>query len=55
MGALKDEMQQATPKQMARTTNEVMHDALGTSSKEEERVRRTVSAATFQLQVLSYF
>jgi hypothetical protein len=39
-GALQDEMQvppeQTTPEQMAQMSDEVMHDALGTLSEEEE-------------------
>jgi hypothetical protein len=53
-------VEQATPDQMTRTTNELMHDAFGTWFKEEEGhkeegVRRTGSAAVNQQHALSYF
>jgi hypothetical protein len=53
-------VEQATPDQTTRTTNELMHDAFDTWFKEEEGhkeegVRRTGSAAVDQQHALSYF
>jgi hypothetical protein len=62
MGALQDEMQQTIAGQTTRMINEIMHDAFGASSMEEEEgqgeegVRRRIgSAVADQLHVLFYF